>query len=84
MHWQGVGEAEMKAGDHPVIGMTETFKLPGIYTLEVTLMAFMLREGSYAEIFRCTSHQAAGDVNNMVVQPLFLTSCVLLSAFHLL
>ena len=33
--WQGVGTAEMNAGDEPVIGITSTYQEPGTYTLEV-------------------------------------------------
>ena len=32
---QGVGTADMNAGDEPVIGITSTYQEPGIYTLEV-------------------------------------------------
>ncbi|KAK9817910.1 hypothetical protein WJX72_004192 [[Myrmecia] bisecta] len=32
---KGVGSEEMKAGDAPVIGMTDTYSKPGIYTLEI-------------------------------------------------
>lgn len=32
---QGVGQKEMNAGDHPVIGMTDKYLKPGIYTLEI-------------------------------------------------
>eukprot|EP00884_Botryococcus_braunii_P005749 jgi/Botrbrau1/15175/Bobra.0149s0040.1 len=32
---QGVGLKEMNSGDQPVIGMTDTFKEPGTYTIEI-------------------------------------------------
>ena len=34
-HLQGVGTAEMNAGDEPVIGISSSFQEPGTYTLEV-------------------------------------------------
>ena len=34
---QGVGKVEMNAGDEPVIGITDSFSAPGIYTIEVSL-----------------------------------------------